>query len=93
MHTVKLLLKYKVDLNVADNVSTVLKFAPYPYNTCIQSICFFFFFFFYFCLLTIGVFQEGWTPLHVAVQSRNRDIVKVLLLNGADKNRRNKVTL
>lgn len=35
--------------------------------------------------------QEGWTPLHVAVQSRNRDIAKVLLVNGADKTRRNKV--
>lgn len=39
------------------------------------------------------VFQDGWTPLHIAVQSRNRDIVKILLVNGADKSRRNKVTL
>ncbi|XP_010272028.1 PREDICTED: ankyrin repeat domain-containing protein EMB506, chloroplastic isoform X2 [Nelumbo nucifera] len=35
--------------------------------------------------------NEGWTPLHVAIQSRCRDIAKVLLVNGADKNRRNKV--
>ncbi|KAK1296097.1 hypothetical protein QJS10_CPB15g01813 [Acorus calamus] len=51
MQTVKLLIKYKVDVNVAD---------------------------------------EGWAPLHVAIQSRNRDIAKVLLVNGADKTRRNK---
>lgn len=35
--------------------------------------------------------QEGWTPLHLAIQGRSRDIAKVLLVNGADKNRRNKV--
>ncbi|CAN1311785.1 Ankyrin repeat domain-containing protein EMB506, chloroplastic [Linum perenne] len=35
--------------------------------------------------------EEGWTPLHIAVQSRNRDIAKVLLVNGADETRRNKV--
>lgn len=38
-------------------------------------------------------FQDGWTPLHIAVQSRNRDIAKILLVNGADKSRRNKVGL
>jgi len=37
--------------------------------------------------------QEGWTPLHIAVQSRNRDIAKVLLVNGADKTRRTKVNV
>lgn len=39
------------------------------------------------------VFQDGWTPLHIAVQSRNRDIAKILLVNGADKSRRNEVGL
>ncbi|EOA15829.1 hypothetical protein CARUB_v10007392mg [Capsella rubella] len=34
--------------------------------------------------------REGWTPLHIAVQSRNRDITKILLTNGADKTRRTK---
>lgn len=29
--------------------------------------------------------------MHIAIQSRNRYIAKVLLVNGADKNRRNKV--
>ncbi|KAG5584121.1 hypothetical protein H5410_044555 [Solanum commersonii] len=35
----------------------------------------------------------GWRPLHVAMQSRNRDIAKVLLVNGADKYRKNKEQL
>ena len=29
--------------------------------------------------------NEGWTPLHLAVQSRTRDVAKILLVNGADK--------
>lgn len=48
---------------------------------------------YYLKLVYILIFQEGWTPLHVAIQSRNRDIAKILLVNGADKTRRNKVTL
>lgn len=31
--------------------------------------------------------------MHIAVQSRNRDIAKVLLVNGADKTRRTKVNV
>ncbi|VAI84629.1 unnamed protein product [Triticum turgidum subsp. durum] len=34
---------------------------------------------------------DGWTPLHLAVQSRNRDITKILLVNGADQTRRTNV--
>lgn len=41
----------------------------------------------------ISSLQEGWTPLHVAMQTRNRYIAKILLVNGADINRRNKVML
>lgn len=48
---------------------------------------------YYLKLVYILIFQEGWTPLHVAIQSRNRDIAKILLVNGADKTRRNKVSL
>ncbi|XP_062227570.1 ankyrin repeat domain-containing protein EMB506, chloroplastic-like isoform X2 [Phragmites australis] len=35
-------------------------------------------------------YKDGWTPLHLAIQSRNRDIAKVLLVNGADRTRRTK---
>lgn len=45
----------------------------------------------HYSILFLVFVQEGWTPLHVAVQGRNRDIVKILLVNGADKTRRTKV--
>ncbi|BAH94793.1 Os10g0205801 [Oryza sativa Japonica Group] len=35
--------------------------------------------------------RDGWTPLHLAIQSRNRDITMILLVNGADETRRNKM--
>lgn len=38
------------------------------------------------------ILQEGWTPLHISMQSRNRDIAKILLVNGADKTRTTKVS-
>lgn len=85
-------MKYKVDVNVADNVSMNFFSSTIDingvYNVCsslqlnVISVC-----------LTPFFCQEGWTPLHVAMQTRNRDIVKVLLVNGADKTRRNKVSL
>jgi len=40
-------------------------------------------------LIKHGV-DEGWTPLHLAVQSRTRDVAKILLVNGADKTIKNK---
>lgn len=36
--------------------------------------------------------QEGWTPLHLAVQSGQLDVIKLLVNRGADTNIRNKVT-
>ena len=39
--------------------------------------------------LALG-FQDGWTPLHVAVQARRSDIVKLLLIKGADIEVKNK---
>lgn len=38
-------------------------------------------------------FQDGWTPLHLAVQSRRTDIVKLLLIKGADKTLKNRVNI
>lgn len=35
--------------------------------------------------------QEGWTPLHVAVQSGRTDIVNLLIARGADTTIQNRV--
>jgi ankyrin repeat protein len=35
--------------------------------------------------------QEGWTPLHIAVQSGRLDVIKLLLSRGADTSIKNKV--
>jgi hypothetical protein len=40
----------------------------------------------FFCLI-----QDGWTPLHLAVQARRTDLVRLLLIKGADKTLKNKV--
>ncbi|KVH92756.1 Ankyrin repeat-containing protein, partial [Cynara cardunculus var. scolymus] len=65
-----------VDVNVADNVNI---------NSFSRQ---FFFINLVFPSVKYSSLQEGWTPLHVAMQSRSRDIAKVLLVNGADKTRR-----
>lgn len=39
----------------------------------------------YICLL-----QDGWTPLHLAVQARRTDVVRLLLIKGANKTLKNK---
>lgn len=83
----KLLIKYNVDVNVADNVRVGLNIA---FSICKDALQFSLLSMIY---LQIIIFQEGWTPLHVAIQSRNRDIAKILLGNGADKTIKNKVTL
>lgn len=38
-------------------------------------------------------FQDGWTPLHLAVQARRTDIVKLLLIKGANKTLKNRVNI
>lgn len=81
LQTVKLLIKYRVDVNVADVVSWkgTLLLPAQPF----WDIKLF--------LHIFLVMQDGWTPLHLAVQSRNRDITKILLVNGADQARRTNV--
>lgn len=86
--TVKLLIKYKVDVNVEDNVSISLTqacFYLFRRSSILHIV--------YGLFTTLKICQEGWTPLHVAIQSRNRDIAKILLVNGADKTRKNKVLM
>lgn len=41
----------------------------------------------------VSVLQDGWTPLHLAVQSRRTDVVRLLLIKGADKTIKNQVDL
>lgn len=43
--------------------------------------------------ILICTFQDGWTPLHLAVQARRTDIVKLLLIKGADKTLKNQVRI
>lgn len=77
---IKLLLLYNVDINLQDNVCTV-----YCTLDCSFQI-----------RMVIDQFQplqDGWTPLHLAVQARRTDIVTLLLLRGADKTIRNKVNI
>ncbi|KAJ0962628.1 hypothetical protein J5N97_027750 [Dioscorea zingiberensis] len=37
--------------------------------------------------------DDGWTPLHLAVQTKRTDIVRLLLIKGADRTLRNRVQL
>lgn len=39
----------------------------------------------------VSILQDGWTPLHLAVQSRRTDVVRLLLIKGADKTIKNQV--
>ena len=38
-------------------------------------------------------FQDGWTPLHLAVQTRRTDLVRLLLIKGADKTLKSRVNM
>jgi ankyrin repeat protein len=83
LQTVKLLIKNRVDVNVADNVMCYGAFFFLISSTLFSAIDFSF--------ILSRFMQDGWTPLHLAIQSRNRDITMILLVNGADETRRNKV--
>ena len=37
--------------------------------------------------------KDGWTPLHLAVQTKRTDIVRLLLIKGADRTLKNRVNL
>lgn len=88
---IKILLLYNVDINLQDNVwfmiiCFLLRFFPPPPTIYCSTekkkkkifIC---------------PFQDGWTPLHLAVQARRTDIVKLLLIKGADKTLKNRVNI
>lgn len=92
---IKILMLYNVDINLQDNVWFMIAcfslqfFLPFPISppTIYCSV-----------LLRnkknfICPFQDGWTPLHLAVQARRTDIVKLLLIKGADKTLKNQVNI
>ena len=37
------------------------------------------------------ILQDGWTPLHLAVQARRTDVVRLLLIKKADRTLKNHV--
>jgi ankyrin repeat protein len=39
------------------------------------------------------LFQDGWTPLHIAAEYNNVDVVRILIEKGADINASNKVKI
>lgn len=88
---IKILLLYNVDINLQDNVwfmiiCFLLRFFPPTPNYLL----------FYWekeKKIFICPFQDGWTPLHLAVQARRTDIVKLLLIKGADKTSKNRVNI
>lgn len=82
---IKLLLLYNVDINLQDNVWLILHY-------CLHFLLNFIF------LPSklnthIAPFQDGWTPLHVAVQAQRTDIIKLLLIKGADRTLKNQVNI
>lgn len=42
-------------------------------------------------ICTHALLQDGWTPLHLAVQTKRTDIVRLLLIKGADRFLKNRV--
>lgn len=58
----------------------------------LSSGTFLFYFLFYWFELTANTLQYGWTPLHLAVQTQRTDIVKLLLIKGADRTLKTQVS-
>jgi ankyrin repeat protein len=80
---IKILLLYNVDINHQDNVClTIPPCCLCAFSQCVPILLLSLFF----CLI-----QDGWTPLHLAVQARRTDLVRLLLIKGADKTLKNKV--
>lgn len=79
--TIKILLLYNVDINLQDNVwlSVIL----FSFSTSRSFVVWEHNWF--------TLFQDGWTPLHLAVQTQRTDLVRLLLIKGADKTLKNKV--
>lgn len=81
---IKILLLYNVDINLQDNVTihsfsiSTVKWYVHEHTCDLMSIF-------------LRSLQYGWTPLHLAVQSRRTDIVRLLLKKGADKTLKNRV--
>lgn len=80
---IKILLLYNVDINHQDNVW--LTTPP----CCLHT----FIIIFHHLVEYVYIFllQDGWTPLHLAVQARRTDVVRLLLIKGANKTLKNKV--
>lgn len=75
--TIKLLLLYNADINAQDRVWCQAFIVD---NIIVDQV-----------VDKLG-FQDGWTPLHVAVQARRSDVVKLLLIKGADIEVKNKAS-
>ena len=79
--TIKTLLLYNVDINHPDDV-------------CLSAGISLLYFLFCWLDLTHSsiTLQYGWTPLHLAVQTQRTDIVKLLLIKGADRTLKTQVS-
>jgi hypothetical protein len=79
--TIKTLLLYNVDINRPDDV-------------CLSAGISLLYFIFRWLDLTRSstMLQCGWTPLHLAVQTQRTDIVKLLLIKGADRTLKTQVS-
>ena len=82
-HAIKILLLYNVDINLQDNVCLILPICALLFMHAIDV----------FENALVFHFQDGWTPLHLAVQTRRTDLVRLLLIKGADRTLKNQVNM